>query len=359
LTEEIFLVLDGPERIVVPAEVGGTGISTLPGYVLNGSVRETDGAVRITARIVRAGAGTQVWSEAYDEPLDTLRSAAGQRHVARRVALATEPYGPVFDAELERVAAMAAHEPVTHDCVLRYYEYRRAFGAAEHARALDCFELVTAREPGSAEAWAGLSLLTTDAWAHGFAGHGGNGPLPERARELARRAMDIDGQNLHANLALAAVQFFSGGDIREIAERILATWPENAEVQAYLGSMFLLLGETTRGDALVASAIEWTPKVPSGYYASRSLAALREQRYGDALTLALRIDAPDWALGQIILAVTGTLGGRPDLAARAHARLMQLNPAIATSLPELLRRWRVEPVMAGEIERGFAAAAGP
>ena len=174
---------------------------------------------------------------------------------------------------------------------------------------------------------------------------------------MARRAMDIDGENLHANLALIGVQFFSGADFHEVAERILATWPENAEAEAYLGSMFALTGETARGDALVADAIEWTPKVPSGYYATRSLVALREQRYDEALSLALRIDAPDWALGQVILAASGALGGRADLAARARARVMQLNPAIATSLPELLRRWRVEPVMAAEIERGFAAAA--
>ena len=78
-------MLDGPERLVVPAEVGGASgrDSTLPGYVLNGSVREMDGGVRITARIVRADTGTQIWSAAYDEPLDTLRSAAGQRRVAR------------------------------------------------------------------------------------------------------------------------------------------------------------------------------------------------------------------------------------------------------------------------------------
>jgi adenylate cyclase len=357
LTEEVFLVLDGPERLVVPAEVGGTRISTLPGYVLNGRVRAIDGAVRITARIVHADTGTQVWSAAYDEPLDTLRSAAGQRRVARLVALATEPYGPVFDAERERLSAMTAHEPVTHDCVLRYYEYRRAFGAAEHAKALDCFELVTMREPGSAEAWAGLSLLTTDAWAHGFGGHGGSNPLLERAREAARRAMDIDGENLHANMALLAVQYFSGAEFHEVAERILATWPENAEAEAYLGSMFALTGETAPGDALVANAIEWTPKVPSGYYATRSLVALREQRYDEALALALRIDAPDWALGHVILAASAALAGRADLAARARARVMELQPTIATSLPEVLRRWRVEPVMAGELERGFAAAA--
>ncbi len=105
LTEEIFLVLDGPEALVVPAVATGKATAATPGYVLSGSVREMDGQVRITARVVQAEAGTQLWSAAYDEPLDALRSAAGQRRIARLVALVAEPYGPIFDAELERLRA--------------------------------------------------------------------------------------------------------------------------------------------------------------------------------------------------------------------------------------------------------------
>ncbi len=359
LTEEIFIVLDGPEHLVVPAEASGA-IAATPGYVLTGSVREMDGAVRITARVVRSENGSQLWSGAYDERLAALRSAAGQRRIARLVALAAEPYGPIFEAELERMRTMAGHESLTRDCVLRYYEYRRILGAAEHAKALECFELATTREPDNAEVWAGLSLLITDAWAHGLAGHGGRAASLERAQEAARRAMDIDGKNLHANLALAGAQYFSGADFREVAERILAAWPENPEAQAYVGAALVLSGDTSRGGALVAEAIEWTPEVPSGYYAIRSLAALREHRYEDALAFALRIDSPDWPLGQLIVAATGALGGRVDLAARARSRLIELDPASATKLPELLRRWRIEPILAGELERGFAAAAaGP
>ncbi len=355
LTEEIFLVLDGSEHLVVPAEASGA-IAAMPGYVLTGSVREMDGEVRITARVVRSENGTQLWSGAYDERLDALSSAAGQRRIARLIALATEPYGPIFEAELERMRAQTAHEPATRDCVLRYYEYRRILGAAEHAKALECFELATVREPDNAEAWAGLSLLTTDAWAHGFAGHGGRSASLERAQETARRAMDVDGNNLHANLALAGTQYFSGADFGEVADRILAAWPENAEARAYIGAALVLSGETSRGNALVAEAIEWTPAVPSGYYAIRSLAALRERRYEDALAFALRIDSPDWPLGHLIVAVTGALGGRADLAARARSRLVELDPAIAAKLPEVMRRWRIEPLLSSEIERGFAAA---
>ncbi len=359
LTEEIFLVLDGPQRLVVATEAGGAAQSGTPGYVLAGSVRELDGAVRITARISLTDGGTQVWSQAYDEQLDELRSAAGERRIARLIALSTEPYGPVFEIELERLRALTAHEPDTRECVLRYYDYRRVFGAAEHARALDCFELMTKRDAESAEAWAGLSLLTTDAWVHGFGGHGGDAALLERAQETARRAMDVDGGNLHANLALVSSQYFSGADFHEVAERVLSTWPENAEAEAYVGAMFLLSGETERGRALVADAIKWTAKVPSGYYASSALAALREQKYDDALAFALRIDAPDWPLGHLIVAAAGALGGRADLAKRARERVMDLEPKAATKLPDVLRRWRIEPKLAGELERGFAAAGQP
>ncbi|HET7607614.1 MAG TPA: hypothetical protein VFL84_02975 [Gammaproteobacteria bacterium] len=171
--------------------------------------------------------------------------------------------------------------------------------------------------------------------------------------------MDIDGGNLHANLALMGSQYFSGADFHEIAERVLSTWPENAEVEAYVGAMFVLSGETERGRALVADAIQWTSKVPSGYYASSALAALRERQYEEALSFALRIDAPDWPLGHIIVASAGALGGRADLAKRARERLIELEPAIARKLPDVLHRWRVEPVLAGELERGFAAAGQP
>jgi adenylate cyclase len=356
LTEEVFLVLDGPERLVVPAEASGEVTFTMPGYLLTGSVRETDGQVRITARVVQGETGTQLWSAAYDEPIDALGSAAGQRRVARLVALAAEPYGPIFKAELERMRSLTAHEPTTRECLLRYYEYRRKLGAAEHARALDCFEVATAREPQNAEAWAGLSLLITDAWAHGFAGQGGKMSVLEKAREMARRAMDIDGRNLHANLALAGAQFMSGAEFRDGAERVLRAWPENAEAQGFVGAMFVLSGETALGSALLEQAIEWTPEATSGNHALRSLVALREQRYADALASALRIDSPDWALGHLIVAAATALGGRPDLAARARTQLIELDPTIATSRVEVLRRWRVEPVLALELERGFAAA---
>ena len=194
LTEEILLLLDGPDIFVVATEAGGASAQAPTGaaYVLSGSVRETGGAVRITARLVRADTGTQIWSAAYDEPRDALRLPADQRRVARRIAAVAEPYGPIFDAELERVRTLSADALTTNDCELKYYDYRRVLTDARQSEALACFELATVREPESAEAWAGLSLLFTDRFGHGYADPAEVAPL-DRPREAARKAMDIDG----------------------------------------------------------------------------------------------------------------------------------------------------------------------
>jgi hypothetical protein len=248
---------------------------------------------------------------------------------------------------------MPAASLTVPECVLKYYEYRRVFDKARHADALVCFEAVTSREPMSAEAWAGLALLSAEQYAQGY----GTAASPlDNAREAARRAMDIDGDNLHANLALAGTQFFADEDFRGVADRVLAAWPHNGEVQGFIGGLLILAGDTARGRELVDRAIASTQRPPSGYYATRALAALRDGRLDEALATALRIDSPDWPLGHVIVAAIAALNGRADLAARSRARALELDPTMAAALPQLVRRWRVEAALAAEIERGFAEA---
>ena len=129
--------------------------------------------------------------------------------------------------------------------------------------------------------------------------------------------MDIDGENLHANLALAAAQYFSGADSREVAERILAAWPENAEAQGYLGAYFLLGGETRT--AAVRSS---TPR-SSGRrkYRAATTRRARSPRFASSVTttLSLRRCASTrrtgrWGTSSSRQRVRSA--GAPDLAAR-------------------------------------------
>jgi tetratricopeptide (TPR) repeat protein len=267
------------------------------------------------------------------------------------------PYGPIFESELEALRGVPSTELTLADCTLKYYEFRRVLDRARHADALECYEVATEQQPDSPDAWAMLALLAAEQYAHGYGGRAAS-PLDE-AREAARRAMDIDGNSLHANLALAATRFFGGEDFRPVAERILGTWPDNAEARAFVGAILILTGDTDRGRELVQGALATTERAPSGYYASNALAELRAGDIDAALASALRIDSPDWPLGHVLVAALATLAGRADLAARAKARALELEPTMATLLPELLRRWRAEAALAAEVERGFVEAGGP
>ncbi|HVY65117.1 MAG TPA: hypothetical protein VHH11_09880 [Gammaproteobacteria bacterium] len=367
LTEETLLAFDEPELFVIatdtraPASQPDLGVPGTEGaqYVLSGSVRDVGDGVRITARVLAAGTGAQLWATAFDEPSGIRRSAPDQERIARRLATVAEPYGPIFDAEVERVRQLADTALRPRDCVVKYYDYRRRLDLAAHGAALACFERVTKAGAAPASAWGGLALVLADRYAYGY----GVPPAAEaaaaldRAREAARTAMDIDGDDVLANLALAQVQFYGGEDFRRVATRVLARRPEHAQALALLGTLYVFAGEPERGLPMVDHAIELTAKPPAWLYATRALGALRMQRTEEAMAAALRIDAPDWPLGQLVVAATAALAGRGDLAERARHRLLALDPRAAEALPALLERWHVDAAVRAELARGFAAGA--
>jgi len=370
LTEETLLSLNEPELFTVATEPGagaaiGAGSSRVvipvnipAAYLLNGSVRDGVDGVRITARVLATSTGTQLWNVAYDEPNGIKRSSADQERVAHKIAAVVEPYGPLFDVEVERVQRLPDDALSTRDCVLKYYDYRRRLDAASHESTLKCFERTTKTANVQATAWAGLALLLADRHAYGYGAPSTNDAAAlNRAREAARTALDIDGDNVLANLALAQVQFFSGEDFRRTGERALALRPDRAQTLAVLGTLYVFAGDPERGLPMVDRSIELTAKTPGWVYATRALAELREERFAEAVAAALKIDAPNWPLGELIVAASAALAGRADLADRARGRLLNLDPRAEDTLPALLERWRVDPMVRDELERGLAAAA--
>ena len=124
-------------------------------YILVGSVRKSREAVRITAELVRAADGTQLWSETYDLSLEDIFGI--QEEMARQISATIEP-------ELSRVEqALAARK------------------APNNLDAWDCYQR------GLWHLWA----LTTP----GF----------DRAEEFFRRAIEIDPSFARAHGALGYV----------------------------------------------------------------------------------------------------------------------------------------------------------
>jgi TolB-like protein len=328
-------------------------------YVLTGSVRTTPERVRIAARLVDRGTGAQLWAAAYDEDLSVATLLAIQEKIANEVAATIAvPYGPIYEQELARVARKPPEHLDTYDCVLKYYAYRRTLDPPLHGETVACFQNAVVREPMFADAWAGLALLYLDEYVFGYSPQvAATGPL-ERAREAARSALDIDGENFLANLALARVRFFSGDleGFARSADRVLALDANNAESLALIGTLIAISGPSERALPLVHKALALSPRPPGLYYLALAVTDLRAGRADDALSWALRIDAPNWFITPLIVAASAGLAERHDVASRATARLLELYPDFARDARAELAKWQVDPPLLDKILRGLRAA---
>jgi len=172
------------------------------GTLLEGSVRKAGNKVRISVQLVNAKTEEQVWSQSYDRDLEdvfTIQSEIAQR-VARSLkvrVLKNEKMG------LERKPTDNAEAHSQYLKGLHLLNSRTEEGAK---KAIEHFEKALQRDPGYSLAYTGLADAYAVMALLEFV------PPKEafpKAREAARKALEIDGKlaEAHASLGLVSFQY--------------------------------------------------------------------------------------------------------------------------------------------------------
>jgi tetratricopeptide (TPR) repeat protein len=322
--------------------------------VLTGSVRGGAEQARITVRLIEAETGTQLWTQAYDEPLAIELLPELEERVARDVAAVAAPYGPIFEAELAR-ERRAQHTPELRDCLIEYYDYRRRIDAATHKDALLCFKSVSQRKPQVARAWAGLAMLYLDEFGFRFSRN------PAKALAAARaattKALTLDRDDFQANLALTRLKFFDGDPtFRQSIERTLALRPDSAEALANGGVLLVMSGDAAAGLPLVERAQALSQSLAGTYNYAQAVAHLREGRIEAALAAAQQIDSPNWVVAHITVAAAAGLAGRHDVAEAAARRILELYPDFEAEARSDMQRLRFDDRYQARLIEGLRAA---
>lgn len=189
-------------------------------YVLQGSVREADGDLRVTAQLVDARHNTQVWSRAYEATLgDVLRV---QQDIAASI-------GDILELQLtDRSAVSVDTDPEAYRHYLRgqFFWNRRAAGDVE--RAETSYRQALELDPRLAAAWVGLAAVAMA----GFYDEG-RGSLAESLRAQ-----------------------------RHALERALSLNPNLAEAHARMCSLLWSLGKPEAGRRHMQRARELAPNSP-------------------------------------------------------------------------------------------------
>jgi len=368
MTEEVIVRL-GSFNLVVLAETpqvdkraGDPDLESLrakfkANYLLTGSVRHAGGEIRVGARLLDAASGALLWADAFDAQLEVEHLLAIEERVAEQVASAIGvPYGPLFVNEITRTGGKPAEHLDTYDCVLRFYYYTVAPDPARHADALGCFQRAVIREPRFAEAWAGLSLIFIAEHANGYNPQPGD-PV-ERAREAARKALELDGNSRLANRAMLNVRFamrdFEGLDTA--ASRMIELSPNDPSMLGFAGMLLAFGGQRDRGIALVDRALMLSADPPAWFYLPRTFCAIERHDYDAALAYAQRMDAPSWFTAPMMVAASAGLAGHEDVAHRSAARLLELYPGFPAAARTELAKWYLDDELIETTVRGLRAA---
>ena len=179
--------------------------------VLEGSVRRAGNRLRITAQLVNIADGFHLWSERYDREMNDIFSVQDEITTAIVGKLKVELIGKRKDKIVKRYTENLE----AYDLYLKGIYYWNKLTPDGFERSIECFRNAIEEEPHYALAYA---RLADSYWFSSFWGN-----LPPRqtcpkAREAAKKAIEIDDTIGEAHASLACIHTFYDWDW-ESAER--------------------------------------------------------------------------------------------------------------------------------------------
>jgi adenylate cyclase len=291
ITEDIITELSRFHSLFVMARISSLAFKGKPlkvqdiahelgvAYVVEGSVRRAADRIRITAQLVDANTGNQLWAERYDRDMQDI--FAVQDDVARSVASTIS--GRVEAAGRDRAVRLSPTELRAYDLVLRAKALTSRYTRADNEQARACAERAVELDPTSARAHAQqawncffdyMACWTADR----------EGALA-KAYGLAQRAVVLDETDSFAHTILGNVHVFRReyDEARSEHEKATDLNPNDPEARRYYGDFLAATGKPDAaieqidlGRRLNPFDTRWVPWI-------RGIACFTAHRYDEAI----------------------------------------------------------------------------
>lgn len=344
ITEELISALAGVEGLRVAArtsvfaykgrseDVREIGRRLNVGTLLEGSVRKYENRFRISAQLVKASDGYQLWSETYDREVGDI--FATQEEISRAiVATLRKPLGlsarePVLEPGTADVAAYSLYLKG------RYHLYKRTRESLE--KAIESFERAVEADSRYALAHSGLADAYLLLERYGVLAPGESIP---RAKAAAARALEIDPSLAAPHASLAYAKMIGDWD-RDGAEaefrRAIELDPRYAPAHHWYAWFLSHLGRFDEAMTEIERALTLEP-LALITNANRGTILYFSRRFDEAegqLRSTLDLD-PNFVVAHQWRGRTLEALGRHRDAVQAHQRALDLQPGDPESVASL------------------------
>lgn len=293
-------------------------------YILEGSVRRSAQAIRITAQLIDATTGNHIWAERYDRGLSDI--FAIQDEITGRVAGAIEP--ELLKTESRRVASRPPEDMTAWDVVRQGMWYFHKVSRETHLKARELFRTAIRLDPQLPEGYIWLARASAGIVPYGWS--------DDPARDLqeglhaALQAVRLDDKNPYSHYALAITSVYSGDleQAKRAAEQAIELSPSFALGHLNLGMGRLFSGDAAGAIACLQHGLRLSPYDPQNFVWYRLLAlahvfAGEPHKAIEAATKGLKI-RPDWRPNLETMAICFAAAGRLDDARRCAAQMRQV-----------------------------------
>jgi len=294
-------------------------------YVVQGSVRQAVGRLRVGVELSDAMKGTLLWSERYEgEGREVFEI---QDRIVRDIVGALAVKLTAF--EQQRAAAKPPENLEAYELVLRARELLRAVERPANREARGLIAQAIKLSPSYAEAHAARAYAEFQRAVFGWMEDPADGL--RRAEEAARRALAIDdpGANARAHAILGNLHTFTGNYEAALvdAKRALELNGSDAIAHSLRGGILLWTGKIDESIAASEAARRFDPRLPSEGMFNLALAYYLAGRYRDAAqaSAAVEPNARTPFLHAVHAAALAQLGDAEG-ARRAAGEVRRLHP---------------------------------
>src|SRR6266446_3690012 len=291
-------------------------------YILEGSVRKEADQVRITAQLVDATTGADLWAQHYDRPLRNIFSL--QDEIVRKIVttlklqLTLEKQGIPVRKQTDNLEA--------YDDFLRGTEYYWSFTKDGNAKARQMFEKAIELDPKYADAYAWLGQNYFIGWVFLWS------PDPntlDRASQLAQQSIALDDSQPFAHSVLATIYLFERQYDQALSEaqRGIALGPNDAF--GYETLCYVMNNTRKRAEAieLAEKAMRLDPRRRDFYLCLEGWSYIQMGRYQEAIPILQRCLAAYPNVGShYALAVDYIELGREPQARAQAAEILRMSP---------------------------------
>jgi TolB-like protein/tetratricopeptide (TPR) repeat protein len=236
-------------------------------HLLEGAIRREGDRLRISAQLVQASNGVDVWSENYDRQFTSV--FAIQEDIATAIAGALRM--PLGLKQGELLVTNRSIDPDSYEAYLRAKRLVRTRQAQQATNAVSLLENITARSPDYAPAWALLALAydvmpQSPAWYSGAVAEIAQiarDSLP-RAEAAAQRAIRLDPGLADGYASLGRLQVARGKLLpaETSYSQALALDPNNPDALQYAGNLLAEVGHLKEALAQTQRLRAVEPYVP-------------------------------------------------------------------------------------------------